>query len=199
MAVNRKSPLKRRASIERIHYIPIGVVRSPHTDPAATPRQTESARGIPGRVELESRFAPGLKDLAEFDYLWLLVHFHAALEGRALWTQATDAADTPAGARPHAAGTAVRESGELPPADVTLEVVTVKGEPAHGVFATRAPYRPNPIGLSLVRLVSVDGATLHIEDLDLLDGTPVLDIKPYVPKLDNRETARIGWFARRLH
>jgi tRNA-Thr(GGU) m(6)t(6)A37 methyltransferase TsaA len=80
-----------------------------------------------------------------------------------------------------------------------LEVVTAKGEPAHGVFATRAPYRPNPIGLSLVRLVRVEGATLHIEDLDLLDGTPVLDIKPYVPKLDNRETERIGWFARRLH
>jgi tRNA-Thr(GGU) m(6)t(6)A37 methyltransferase TsaA len=64
-----------------------------------------------------------------------------------------------------------------------------------GVFATRAPRRPNPLGLSLVRLVGVDGTTLHIEEVDLLDGTPVLDIKPYVPLFDTRAEARIGWFS----
>jgi tRNA (Thr-GGU) A37 N-methylase len=55
------------------------------------------------------------------------------------------------------------------------------------------------IGLSLVRLVRIEGCTLYIEDLDLLDETPVLDIKPYVPALDDRAAERIGWFARRLH
>jgi len=66
-----------------------------------------------------------------------------------------------------------------------------------GVFATRAPRRPNPIGLSTVRLLRVEGATLHVEDLDIVDGTPVLDIKPYVPEFDDREGARIGWLTGR--
>ena len=66
-----------------------------------------------------------------------------------------------------------------------------------GVFATRSPKRPNPIGLSLVRLVSIDGALLHVEELDLLDGTPLLDIKPYVPPFDDRAGARYGWFEQR--
>ncbi len=68
----------------------------------------------------------------------------------------------------------------------------------HGIFATRSPARPNPIGVSTVRLVGVDGATLAIEDVDLLDGTPLLDMKPYVPAFDDRADARVGWFAARL-
>jgi tRNA (adenine37-N6)-methyltransferase len=66
-----------------------------------------------------------------------------------------------------------------------------------GVFATRSPKRPNAIGLSLVRLVRIDGAVLHVEELDLLDGTPLLDIKPYVPPFDDRADARYGWFEQR--
>ena len=62
-----------------------------------------------------------------------------------------------------------------------------------GVFATRAPYRPNPIGLSLVRLARVEGTTLHVLDLDILDGSPVLDLKPYVPYADVAEQANSGW------
>jgi tRNA-Thr(GGU) m(6)t(6)A37 methyltransferase TsaA len=63
----------------------------------------------------------------------------------------------------------------------------------HGVFATRAPCRPNPIGMSLVRLVRRDGPILHLEDVDVLDGTPLLDIKPYVTRFDVRDGARCGW------
>jgi len=66
----------------------------------------------------------------------------------------------------------------------------------HGVFATRAPCRPNPIGLSLVRLVKIEGPVLHLEDLDVLDGTPLLDIKPYAPRFDERTGARSGWLER---
>lgn len=62
-----------------------------------------------------------------------------------------------------------------------------------GVFATRAPKRPNPIGLSIVRLIRIQGATLDIENVDILDGTPLLDIKPYVPEFDHQEECRIGW------
>ena len=63
----------------------------------------------------------------------------------------------------------------------------------HGVFAIRAPRRPNPIGFSVVRLEKMDGNTLHLAELDMLDGTPLLDIKPFIPKFDHRDNARVGW------
>jgi tRNA-Thr(GGU) m(6)t(6)A37 methyltransferase TsaA len=62
-----------------------------------------------------------------------------------------------------------------------------------GLFATRAPRRPNPIGLSLVELVRVDENRLHIANLDVLDGTPLLDIKPYIPEFESAQGIRIGW------
>ncbi len=62
-----------------------------------------------------------------------------------------------------------------------------------GVFATRAPYRPNPIGLSALKLERIDGLTLHVRGVDMLDGTPVLDLKPYVPYTDAYPAARSGW------
>lgn len=66
-------------------------------------------------------------------------------------------------------------------------------EVQRGVFATRAPARPNPIGLSLVRLDRIEHDTLHVREVDMLDGTPLLDIKPFVPQFDTRDQARIGW------
>lgn len=68
----------------------------------------------------------------------------------------------------------------------------------HGVFATRAPSRPNPIGLSIVRLKKIQNNILHIEDVDILDNTPLVDIKPYIPQIDNRKTKKIGWFNKKL-
>lgn len=62
-----------------------------------------------------------------------------------------------------------------------------------GVFATRSPHRPNPIGLSAVRLERVEGLVLHVRELDILDGSPVLDLKPYVPYADARPDAKSGW------
>jgi tRNA (adenine37-N6)-methyltransferase len=62
-----------------------------------------------------------------------------------------------------------------------------------GLFSTRAPRRPNPIGLSIVRLAEIDGCVLHILDVDVVDGTPLLDIKPYVPAFDVRGGVRAGW------
>ncbi len=64
----------------------------------------------------------------------------------------------------------------------------------HGLFATRAPNRPNPIGLSVVHLIAVRDATLVVEGVDMLDGSPLLDIKPYVPLFDAHPDARAGWF-----
>jgi tRNA-Thr(GGU) m(6)t(6)A37 methyltransferase TsaA len=62
-----------------------------------------------------------------------------------------------------------------------------------GVFATRAPTRPNPIGLSVVKLLGVEGNVLHVENVDIVDGTPLLDIKPYVPEFDHHAAERTGW------
>jgi tRNA-Thr(GGU) m(6)t(6)A37 methyltransferase TsaA len=79
-----------------------------------------------------------------------------------------------------------------------LVVSPFLGDVPHGVFATRSPARPNALGISTVRLVGVTGSTIEIEDVDMLDGTPLLDIKPYVPQFDDRTGARIGWFSGRL-
>jgi tRNA-Thr(GGU) m(6)t(6)A37 methyltransferase TsaA len=68
-----------------------------------------------------------------------------------------------------------------------------------GIFAIRGPSRPNPIGLSVVRLLRVEGGILHVRDLDIVDGTPLLDIKPYVPQFDIRKVERIGWLERNVH
>lgn len=68
-----------------------------------------------------------------------------------------------------------------------------RGGPKRGVLATRSPHRPNSIGLSAVELVKVEGRTLHLRGVDLLDGTPVLDIKPYVPYADAFPLSKAGW------
>jgi len=62
-----------------------------------------------------------------------------------------------------------------------------------GLFSTRAPKRLNPIGLSVVKLLRVVGTVLHVENVDILDGTPLLDIKPYIPQFDQHPADRIGW------
>lgn len=74
-----------------------------------------------------------------------------------------------------------------------LSVTPYLEDEERGVFATRAPCRPNAIGISLVRLVGRDGRTLRIEDVDILDGAPLLDIKPYASRFDTREDAKSGW------
>jgi tRNA-Thr(GGU) m(6)t(6)A37 methyltransferase TsaA len=62
-----------------------------------------------------------------------------------------------------------------------------------GVFATRSPARPNAIGISVVRLLGIEGSVLCVENVDIVDGTPLLDIKPYVPQFDGADDVKIGW------
>ena len=75
----------------------------------------------------------------------------------------------------------------------SLKVKPFMDDQMRGVFATRAPSRPNPIGISVVRLIKIEGNILHIQDVDIVDGTPLLDIKPYVPEFDVRVVDRVGW------
>ncbi len=79
-----------------------------------------------------------------------------------------------------------------------LRVRPFMDEKLRGVFSTRAPSRPNPIGISLVRLLKIEGNILYIQDVDIIDGTPLLDIKPYVPEFDVRDTGRIGWLEKNV-
>lgn len=80
-----------------------------------------------------------------------------------------------------------------------LKVKPFMDTESHGVFATRAPSRPNPIGLSTVRLVRIQHGILHIQDVDIVDGTPLLDIKPYVLEFEPQEAVRRGWLGKNVH
>lgn len=81
----------------------------------------------------------------------------------------------------------------------TLEVKPFMDDKLHGLFATRAPARPNPIGLSVVRLIRVDKNNLYIKDVDIVDGTPLLDIKPFVSEFSTEDIIRKGWLKENIN
>jgi tRNA-Thr(GGU) m(6)t(6)A37 methyltransferase TsaA len=143
-------------SAASVTFQPIGVLRSLHTRPEATPIQPVYADDCPGRAELMAEFADGLADLEGFSHVYLLYWLHRAPAAR-------------------------------------MRVQPFLQDSERGVFATRFPGRPNPIGLSLVRLVRYQGNVLHFSGADMLDGTPLLDIKPYAPRYDAVEKPRGGW------
>jgi tRNA-Thr(GGU) m(6)t(6)A37 methyltransferase TsaA len=80
-----------------------------------------------------------------------------------------------------------------------LEVIPFLDSKKHGIFATRAPRRPNQIGLSVVKLTKIEDNILYIEKVDVVNGTPLLDIKPYVPDFDKIEEIQIGWLSDSKH
>jgi tRNA-Thr(GGU) m(6)t(6)A37 methyltransferase TsaA len=139
---------------------PIGIFRSPYTEPARAPRQPVVARGVEGRIELHPGrgFEFAVEDLPRWSHIWVLFWFHQADGWKA-------------------------------------KIRPPRSSKRRGVFATRSPHRPNPIGLSAVELVSVEGLTLFVRNVDVLDGTPVIDIKPYVPYADALGQASSGWLA----
>ena len=150
--------------MQTLTLIPVGVIHSEHVDPARTPIQSVCAQGSPGRVEVLPEYEEALDDIEGFSHLHLIYWLHRAGE-------ATNAVS---GAR-------------------SLKVVPFLDDVPRGIFATRSPVRPNPIGLSVVRLVERRGRELVVEDVDVLDGTPLLDIKPYVEGFDLRVGTRGGW------
>jgi len=135
---------------------PIGQIRSPYKRSKDIPIQGIFNNEVEAWIELEQKYAAGLKDLEDFSHAILLYYFHQS----------------------H------RED--------------IEGQPflepdKHGIFAIRSPHRPNHIGLSIVKIEKVEANKLYFSQVDMLDGTPVLDIKPYVRYFDGRDNVRCGW------
>lgn len=144
----------------------IGIVRSPCKEKFAVPRQAGLVPELPALVEIVPEFIreEAFAQLEGFSHIWLLSVFHQALRD-----------DWQPSVRPPRLG----------------------GNRRVGVFASRSPFRPNPIGLSLVELEGIErhatGIALRIKGCDLVDGTPVLDIKPYLPYADFEPNAQAGY------
>lgn len=149
------------------YYPPIGVIQSCFREKFGVPRQSlmiDEATGIL-KLEPDSRNRAALQRLEEFSHIWVIFVFHR--NGREAWRPVID-----------------------PPRQEAIKSL--------GVFATRSPHRPNPIGMSAVKLERIDyeavgGIEIHLSGIDLLDGTPVLDIKPYLPYADRIDGANSGW------
>jgi tRNA (adenine37-N6)-methyltransferase len=149
-----------------LRFEPIGIVRSCFPDKFGIPRQPGLVPAAEARIELYPPYAraEALKGLAGFSHVWLVFVFHACLG---------------AGWKP------------------TVRPPRLGGRGKVGVFASRSPFRPNPIGISAVELAGIEecgcGPVLRLRGADLLDGTPVLDIKPYVPYADAIPGAAAGF------
>ena len=145
---------------------PIAYYRGPLTEKFGTPRQAGIVPDLTGTVEFCEGYEPAMLDgLEGFDYIWLI------------WGFSMNNPD------------AAPSSKVRPP--------RLGGNEKMGVFATRSPYRPNPLGLSSVRISGIDAAAGRIEVLgaDLVDGTPIFDIKPYIVYADSHPDARSGFAA----
>jgi tRNA-Thr(GGU) m(6)t(6)A37 methyltransferase TsaA len=147
--------------MDQIIYQSIGIIHTPFKDTSGVPIQPPAAEGVAGRVEVDERFADGLKDIGGFSHIILIYHCHLSKEPM-------------------------------------LQIKPFLDDTVRGVFATRAPTRPNSIGLSVVRLVGIEGNILHVDNVDIVDGTPLLDIKPYVPEFDCNDNVSIGWLSNRV-
>lgn len=168
---------------------PIARIRTDLPQKFGIPRNGSLAPHLHGEIRFEPEFASAaaVAGLEEFSHLWLIWQFENGLAGGA----ASDVAADSAGAT-----TGVASRGWRP----TVRPPRLGGAERVGVFATRSPFRPNPIGLTCVRLERVelreDGPVIHVLGADLRDGTPILDIKPYIPFADCHTDATGGWIER---
>jgi tRNA-Thr(GGU) m(6)t(6)A37 methyltransferase TsaA len=144
----------------------IGVVRCGRLSPEDTPIQASLNRAEHGRIEIDARYQDGLDGLQGFAYAWLVTWLHQADD--------TD-----------------QQAPELKQVPFLL-----RASPRRiGVFATRGPRRVNPIGLSLIQLLDVTGTTISFAGVDVINGTPVIDLKPYVSRFDRPPgDPPCGWF-----
>jgi tRNA (adenine37-N6)-methyltransferase len=161
----------------------IGVVRSAHTEPENTPIQAALNRAGRGTIEIAGPYREGLAGLDGFGYAWLLTWLHRPGDRK-------DTGDRKEhGAREGRAG-----RGGLPPLR-QVPFLLRRQQRAMGIFATRGPRRVNPIGLSLIQLLEVTPEAVLFAGVDVIDGTPVIDLKPYVTRFDRPPgDPPYGWF-----
>lgn len=145
---------------------PIGVIHTPYEKDKEIPHQAYKSEDV-GEVEVFEKYEEGLKDVEGFSHLILLYEFHESVER------------------------SVKEDHYLQ--SLGLLVKPYLDDTPRGLFATRSPNRPNPIGLTIVELLKCEGNILRVKGVDMLDGTPLLDIKPYVPEFDQKDEVKIGW------
>lgn len=158
------------APAENVPLAVIGVVRSAHTEPETTPIQAALNRAGRGTIEIAEPYREGQAGLDGFGYAWLLTWLHR-----------------PGG--PPRGG----PGGHPPLRQVPYLLRSQQRE--MGIFATRGPRRVNPIGLSLIQLLSVTPESVEFAGVDVLDGTPVIDLKPYVTRFDRPPgDPACGWF-----
>ena len=146
---------------------PIGFVTSPYEDASEVPKGLGAKHDAEGVLKILPEFEPGLTDIEGFSHLIVIWEFDRA-------------------PKIELSGAELNENDLLgtPPSD----------DRPHGVFATRSPRRPNPIGLTTVELLRRKGVELHVRGVDMIDGTPILDIKPYLSNIPS-EMLRRGWLA----
>ncbi|PBJ71093.1 hypothetical protein BCY84_17426 [Trypanosoma cruzi cruzi] len=169
----------------------VGVVHSLMRTHISAPRQPHTTNFTPQTAVIKLRVGleNAVRDLRGFEFIWVLF----------LFSYATDAEDTGDANGPGVldflpGGTQRRRrQGAENSAGFKTMLVPPRDSQLRGVFATRSPHRPNFIGISCVRLIAVQGLEVHIADHDLLHGTPVLDIKPYLPYCDAHPNAKAGW------
>ena len=154
------------------NFFPVGFIKSPYKEKFGIPRQARLVKSAQSTIELISPCNDPsiIKGLESFSHLWLLFVFHAPKHEN--WNP-------------------------------TVRPPRLGGNKRQGVFATRSPFRPNPIGMSAVKLEKTEQKKgkiiLHISGADLLDGTPILDIKPYIRESDIIKNAQDGWIKDKKH
>jgi tRNA (Thr-GGU) A37 N-methylase len=162
---------------------PIGQVTSPHKTASEVPKGLGARHTAEGCLEILPELEAGLTDIEGFSHLIVLWVFDR-VEARGETNPSQDAG-APSG--PGVAWT-----------DLSVAVPLLGTPPSdnrpHGVFATRSPRRPNPIALTVVELLGREGPRLRVRGIDMLDGTPILDIKPYLSNVPE-ERLRRGWLA----
>ncbi|MGC8817444.1 MAG: tRNA (N6-threonylcarbamoyladenosine(37)-N6)-methyltransferase TrmO [Candidatus Hadarchaeum sp.] len=145
---------------------PIWIIYTPYKKDGDVPYQSCKSKDV-DEIEVSKEYEEGLKDIEGFSHLIILYEFHKSVKR------------------------SVKKEHYLE--SQGLLVKPYLDDTPRGLFATRSPNRPNPIGLTIVELLERKRNVLKVRGVDMLDGTPLLDIKPYVPKFDQRDNVRIGW------
>ena len=194
---------EKTSSADRAHVIePIAVFRSPFATKFGVPRQSGLSEHLRGRIKLLPPYnrEEALRGLEDFSHLWLIWGFSANKGQGASHKEQEKSAETPQTAKSPSLGEGLGVGspepstlGEGQAVGLTVRPPRLGGNKRLGVFATRSPFRPNGLGLSSVKIVSVGDGEIEVAGADLMDGTPIYDIKPYLPYADSHPQARGGF------